>query len=166
MSTQLTATPSLRFALFSSFFPPLLVIIDQIPEEPINPCQPSPCGANAECTVRNSAGACACLPEFYGNPYEGCRPECIMNSDCPLNRACFRNKCQNPCRGLCGTNAECRVTNHLPTCSCFAGHTGDPYNYCSIQRDERKNCYFACSPICFSCISCSIQNLPLVATNM
>lgn len=110
--------------------------------EQSTPCIPNPCGVNAVCKEQNGAGSCQCLPEYFGNPYEGCRPECVINSDCPSNRACVRNKCQDPCPGTCGQNAECQVVNHLPTCTCYQGYTGDPYRYCSIPLDEqRKNNY-------------------------
>lgn len=99
----------------------------------INPCLPSPCGPNAKCTERNDVGSCACLPGYIGNPYEGCRPECILDSDCSPTRACINSKCIDPCPGTCGTNAECRVINHRGSCTCFSGYTGDPYQYCSIQ---------------------------------
>jgi len=102
------------------------------PVEDINPCVPSPCGANAICREQNGAGSCTCLPEYIGNPYEGCRPECSINSDCPSNKACIRNKCQDPCPGTCGQNADCQVVNHLPSCTCRPGYTGDPFRYCSI----------------------------------
>lgn len=99
-------------------------------QEPLNPCTPSPCGMNAICKEYNGAGSCSCLPEYHGNPYEGCRPECVINSDCTPQKACIKNKCQNPCAGTCGQNAECYVTNHLPSCTCAPGFTGDPYKYC------------------------------------
>lgn len=111
--------------------------------EQSTPCIPSPCGVNAICREQNGAGACQCLPEFFGNPYEGCRHECVLNSDCPSNRACIRNKCQDPCPGNCGQNADCQVVNHLPSCTCRQGYTGDPYRYCSIPHDEqRKKTHF------------------------
>ena len=97
----------------------------------INPCVPSPCGANALCKERNNAGSCVCLPEFIGNPYEECRPECILNSDCPSNKACINQKCRDPCPGTCGQNADCQVINHLPSCTCIPGFTGDPFRYCN-----------------------------------
>lgn len=108
------------------------------PIEQVNPCVPSPCGANAECRVQNRAGACTCLPEYIGNPYEGCRPECSLNSDCPSNKACINNKCKDPCPGTCAQNAYCQVINHLPTCSCNPGYTGDPFRYCNVNPPERK----------------------------
>lgn len=109
-------------------------------EEVLNPCEPSPCGANAECKERNGAGSCICLPDYQGNPYEGCRPECILSSDCPTNKACVRSKCADPCPGICGLNAECLVINHVPTCSCITGYIGDPFLNCiPAPPPERKN---------------------------
>lgn len=108
------------------------------PTEIINPCNPSPCGPNAICREQNNAGACQCLPDYFGNPYEGCRPECVLNSDCASNRACVQNKCKDPCPGRCGQNADCQVVSHLPSCTCRHGFNGDPYSYCHIQKDERK----------------------------
>lgn len=102
------------------------------PVENVNPCVPSPCGSNAICKERNGAGSCICLPEYVGNPYEGCRPECILSSDCPLNRACVRNKCIDPCPGTCAENAICQVINHAPICTCITGYTGDPFRFCSL----------------------------------
>jgi hypothetical protein len=107
-------------------------------QENLNPCNPSPCGVNAECKQRNGAGSCVCISEYIGNPYEGCRPECSINSDCPSNKACIRNKCQDPCPGTCGANANCQVINHLPSCTCIPGYTGDPFRYCNLPPPERK----------------------------
>lgn len=97
-----------------------------------DPCYPSPCGSNARCRVENDYAVCECLPEYHGNPYESCRPECLSNPDCPSNTACIRNKCQDPCPGTCGVNAICTVTNHVPVCTCQVGYTGDAFRYCSV----------------------------------
>lgn len=102
------------------------------------PCVPSPCGTNAVCREQNGAGACSCLPEYVGNPYEGCRPECTLNSDCPSNKACIKNKCLDPCPGTCGLNADCQVINHLPSCTCRTGYTGDPFRYCNVAPQPSK----------------------------
>ena len=99
----------------------------------ITPCDPSPCGANAICRVQNNAGSCSCLPEYIGNPYDGCRPECTVNTDCSANLACIRSKCQDPCPGTCGTNAECQVVSHLPNCVCLPGYSGNPFQYCNRE---------------------------------
>lgn len=111
--------------------------------DPLTPCFPNPCGSNAECREQNSAGACECLPNYFGNPYEGCRPECILNSDCPSSRACIRNKCIDPCPGTCGQNANCHVVNHLPSCQCYVGYTGDPYRFCTMELKERKKWFYS-----------------------
>lgn len=105
-------------------------------QEILSPCQPSPCGANAICKEFKGAGACTCLPDFIGNPYEGCRPECLINSDCPANKACIVNKCKDPCPGACAPNAVCQVVSHAPSCSCNPGLTGDPFQYCVQQRKQ------------------------------
>lgn len=95
-----------------------------------DPCNPSPCGGNAFCKERNGAGSCACLPEYFGDPYTGCRPECVTNSDCSRDHACINNKCKDPCPGACGLNADCRVVNHAPTCVCLPGYEGNPTLSC------------------------------------
>lgn len=100
---------------------------------------PSPCGANAICKEQRGAGSCSCISDYIGNPYEGCRPECSLNSDCPSNQACINNKCADPCRGTCGENAYCQVINHVPSCNCPLGYTGEPFTLCyrapeTVQR--------------------------------
>lgn len=112
---------------FSNCFPLQPVIL----ERP-SPCDPSPCGSNAICKEYNSAGSCSCVQDYIGNPYEGCRPECSVNSDCTPNKACIRNKCQDPCPGTCGPLAICLVVNHLPSCTCPPGYSGDPFRRCDI----------------------------------
>lgn len=99
-------------------------------EGPRDPCNPSPCGANAKCTARSGAGSCTCLSEYFGDPYVSCRPECVTNADCDRTKACVNNKCKDPCPGTCGVNAECLVFNHAPTCTCIFGYEGDPTNIC------------------------------------
>lgn len=107
-------------------------------EAPLEPCSPSPCGANAICKERNGAGSCTCLPEYTGDPYAGCRPECVLNTDCDRAKACVRNKCVDPCPGTCGLNAECRVVNHAPSCSCLPGYTGNPLSSCHLPPASKK----------------------------
>ncbi|KAF7276317.1 hypothetical protein GWI33_010508, partial [Rhynchophorus ferrugineus] len=115
------------------------------PPETKDPCYPPPCGSNAICRAENNNAICECLPEYHGNPYLGCRPECIANSDCPRNRACIRNKCQDPCPGTCGVNAQCTTTNHVPICTCSDGYTGDAFRLCNFipKEEPPKN---PCSP--------------------
>lgn len=114
-------------------------LVTPMEQPPAEPCNPTPCGANAVCKERNGAGSCTCLPDYQGDPYLGCRPECVQNSDCLHNRACINNKCKDPCTGACGLNAQCQVYNHQPSCTCISGYTGNPLTSCHIppQRELR-----------------------------
>lgn len=116
---------------------PLVVIYEH---EPVNPCVPNPCGANALCNERNGVGSCSCMKDYFGDPYLGCRPECVQNSDCPYDKACFNMRCENPCAciGTCDANAECSVINHAPVCHCNAGYTGDAFQNCYPIPDNSK----------------------------
>ena len=115
----------------------IIIILVPPKVEIIDPCNPSPCGSNAVCTRQRDAGSCRCIPEYFGDPYVACRPECVVNSDCPSNKACQRNKCIDPCPGTCGINAVCQVLNHIPTCTCIENYIGDPFTACR-QKPIRK----------------------------
>lgn len=91
---------------------------------------PSPCGPNSQCREVGNVPVCSCQPGYMGVPPE-CRPECVSSSECPPSLACINFKCQDPCTGTCGRDAECRVLNHNPTCVCPSGWTGDPLTGCS-----------------------------------
>lgn len=110
-------------------------------QEPINPCQPSPCGPNAICKEINENAVCSCLPNYIGKP-PSCRPECTINPECPSTKACIRQKCEDPCPGSCGANAQCSVINHQPICSCHPGYTGDPFTACSPVQGRVFYDYF------------------------
>lgn len=112
-------------------------------------CNPSPCGPNTEC--RN--GICTCLLEYQGDPYIGCRPECILNNDCSRDKACLRNKCVDPCPGTCGQNADCRVINHIPTCTCIDGFIGNAFVLCSPVPGIIYKLLFFSLLNCFNCSS-------------
>ena len=92
---------------------------------PPNPCDQ--CGSNTQC-LNN---ACSCMPDFQGDPYVGCRPECVLNTDCSRAQACIRSKCRDPCPGICGQNAVCSVVNHVPVCTCATGMAGNAFLSCS-----------------------------------
>ena len=100
--------------------------------EVIDPCNPTPCGANAQCRSRQRAGACSCIAGYFGDPYLACRPECVLNTDCPSERACVNNKCVDPCPGVCGINAICNAVRHMPICTCLNGYTGDAITQCTL----------------------------------
>lgn len=115
----------ISFFLFCKFSFAILLV-----NEPIHPCNPSPCGSNAICMEKNGAGSCTCITGFHGDPYVRCRPECIQNNDCSSDKACLGMKCRDPCLGSCGLNAQCRVINHIPDCFCISGFTGNANILC------------------------------------
>lgn len=92
-------------------------------------CSSSPCGPNSQCRQINNQAVCSCVPGYMGTP-PSCRPECVVNSDCPKNRACLNFKCSDPCPGSCGLSALCTIVNHSPICSCPSQNTGDPFIRC------------------------------------
>ena len=102
--------------------------IEPIVEE--DPCNPDPCGPYANPPRRNGDRCdCSCQQGMIGSP-PNCHPECIFNNDCPTDKACQNQRCVDPCPGLCGVNAACRVRNHIPICVCNPGYQGDPFSHC------------------------------------
>lgn len=106
-------------------------VVDESTLRPIppNPCNPPPCGLNAQCQAVGGVAQCACLAGMIGS-VPNCRPECVISSDCPSKEACVNRKCVDPCPGTCGANSECRVVNHAPSCSCRDGFTGNAFADC------------------------------------
>lgn len=102
-----------------------------------DPCNPNPCGPNSQCRDVGGSAICSCLPTYFGSP-PNCGPECSVNADCPLNRACLRNRCADPCPGSCSSTAICTVINHSPVCSCPEGYSGDGFTYCRIITKVEK----------------------------
>lgn len=105
-----------------------------------NPCLPSPCGPNSQCQERNGSPVCSCLQNFIGSP-PNCRPECTINSECSSNLACINQKCKDPCIGACAVTGICNVINHVPTCTCPDGYTGDPFSNCVLKPVIRTYIY-------------------------
>ena len=100
-----------------------------------DPCEPNPCGRGALPPRQVGSGpnaecACDCPPLYNGDPYIECKPECVVNSDCPLDKACRNFQCYDPCPGVCGRNAQCDVRNHSPVCSCLPGYQGNALIEC------------------------------------
>lgn len=118
------------------------------PPRNVNPCIPSPCGANSECRLLNERAVCSCTTGMFGAP-PNCRPECSIHQDCPSNRACLNQKCKDPCIGTCGFNARCTTQNHQPSCTCMEDHEGDPYAGCN-QRQGKSHFYYSFVVFCFS----------------
>ena len=82
--------------------------------------------------------SCSCPPGLFGNPALACRPECVLNSDCGRGLSCADNKCVDPCPGTCGLNTQCRVINHIPTCTCLPGHRGNAFEECVECKHVRE----------------------------
>lgn len=103
-----------------------------LPEQmtPIDVCTPNPCGPNSQCKESDGISVCSCLVNYVGRP-PNCRPECVINVECPGNLACIAEKCNDPCPGSCGFHATCSVVKHVPICICEHGYTGDPFSGCS-----------------------------------
>lgn len=102
--------------------------------ENINPCSPSPCGPNSNCRNNNGQAVCSCAASYIGTPPQ-CRPECVVSSECPADRACINTKCADPCPHTCGIGSVCHVSNHNPICACPSGFTGDPFKQCTRIRE-------------------------------
>lgn len=129
-----------------------------IPLEPIEPCNPSPCGPNSQCRVIGTTAVCSCLPNYTGRAPH-CRPECTTNSECSGNLACINERCKDPCPGSCGSYTTCIVTNHRPICRCYDQYTGDPFSACSpIPSKNRSTNFRECNCSSHSILSISILN--------
>ena len=100
------------------------------PEQPTQSCFPSPCGPFSVCELEGPRVVCSCQKGYFGRP-PNCHPECLVNGECPPNKACIRQTCLDPCQGTCGVNAVCNAINHQAICSCPPGYTGDPFETCS-----------------------------------
>ena len=106
------------------------IIFDFAESPATEPCVPSPCGPNSVCHVQGSGPVCRCNRGMIGAP-PNCRPECLIDQDCPSNLACGQNnKCSDPCVGTCGLNSRCFVHNHRPECQCYEDYEGDPFSGC------------------------------------
>lgn len=125
----------------SLFLSILSLSVTTTPRPITNPCEPSPCGPFSQCRVVGSTPACSCLPNYIGQP-PNCRPECTINAECPSNRACRNERCQDPCPGACGQNADCRVVNHAAVCTCPQGFIGDPSSVCQPAPPSSKEAIY------------------------
>lgn len=96
---------------------------------PNNPCEPSPCGPNTQCTILNNGLAkCTCLPGYIESPntIRGCIPK---SDQCNPN--------------TCGLGAACD-SSRVPPCYCPEHTVGNPYQSCAgehlkpIKSNEKK----------------------------
>ncbi len=164
----------------------------------VNACAGIQCGPNAECQPRDHKGFCVCRQGFEGDAADvrlGCAPEpvfckaqtqcptnmycyngvcraaCASSAECPSAEACVKGQCVDPCTAdaSCGINAECRVENHQPVCSCPDGFTGEPIKECirlpvACQKDDQcvgggeSRCQLGrCIPLCSADSQCALN---------
>lgn len=87
---------------------------------PDNPCDPSPCGPNTQCSIlENGFSKCSCLTGYIESPntIRGCVPK------------------SNPCQpNPCGLGALCDI-NRDPPCYCPESTVGNPYRTCSGKNE-------------------------------
>ena len=116
--------------------PPKVVPEDQTYQNDTISCPK--CGFNAQCEIREegSSVSCKCMKGYLGDPQTGCRPECILSSECEGNEACLDKRCQDPCASTCGVNAKCSVVNHFAVCTCQESYSGNPFKICTKIDDS------------------------------
>ena len=135
-------------------------------ETPKHPCFPNPCGINALCNMHPNiehAATCVCKKGYFGDPSSYCHPECTENEHCSSNRVCKNQKCVDTCPGFCGTNTVCSISNHLRSCDCRKGYTGNPSGSCKsdccklskIFKREKASACASSDRFCPVCLSVS-----------
>ena len=105
-------------------------------------CSPllSTCGKGAVCNGINHKAICECPPGYGGNARVSCvLLGCKSNSDCPTNKACINDRCENPCAvNPCTGNMDCNVYNHIVECACPSGYIGDTKLGCTKLTEKCK----------------------------
>ena len=105
-------------------------------------CTPDPCGPGANCQPGfDRSGVdrpvCTCPAGWRGDPLIRCsRGECINDSECPLDRACYDYNCRSPCDQACGQNAECQVSK-LKTNVSNMRHTNGVLTHAATGKEPR-----------------------------
>ncbi|KOB74658.1 Fibrillin-2, partial [Operophtera brumata] len=89
---------------------------------------------------------CSCDSGYTGSPPTCVRPECMVSSECPQDKACVNQKCVDACEGVCGVNALCQVMKHTPVCSCVDGTEGDPFEKSLVCTSTNSNAVCSCLP--------------------
>lgn len=113
-----------------------------IEERCVDPCKTlEPCDRPSRCEVVPSLPLrtmiCICPDGYVSSGSGTCKPTepvrdiggCISDSECPSDKACVNGICRDPCN--CGPDAECRIKDHKPVCSCLQGYYGNPEIECS-----------------------------------
>ncbi len=103
-----------------------------------DPCDPSPCGPGAICTVHPVTGnpVCKCEPNKIplGTTIQGCDYECRVDRDCGYDHECINFQCErkkDPCEpNPCGMMAICTRRGDNYDCHCPPGTFGSGYAGC------------------------------------
>jgi len=112
----------------------LSILIAALQRPPIDPCNPSPCGKGATCSVnRDGNPVCRCEPGLVPKPdtISGCDYECYVDPDCSYGHVCLNHVCApkpDPCNpSPCGRGAFCVVNRQgNPVCECEPGLVPKP----------------------------------------
>ena len=96
------------------------------------------------CNLESKTCDDPCQRKIYvGNAHIECLPEprvtspkeCAADDDCSDDRACFNDRCVNPCvSDACGRGALCRTSNHKAVCNCPSGYTMDGNGNCIPRK--------------------------------
>lgn len=125
-----------------------------------------PCINPAQCEVVGSVPVrtmiCVCPPGYISSGSGTCIPTtavkevggCLSDNECAADKACIQGICKNPCN--CGPNADCRIKNHKPVCTCRQGYDGNPEIECvriGCKSDDdcsgQHSCINRqCTPVC------------------
>jgi len=111
-----------------------------------DPCDPSPCGPNTECSVTGTGNPiCRCLPTYVPKPdtITGCGRECEVDRDCRGDNVCQSYNCvprPDPCQPTpCGPNTECNANRQgNPVCTCLPGFSPQPDTITGCARIEAR----------------------------
>lgn len=126
------------------------------------------CGENAICAAYNHKITCSCKPNTIGDPMVKCeKVECSDDFECESQKSCVNSKCIDSCSipNVCGKNSVCQTSNHVRSCTCMPGFSGNAMlgciqiQYCNNDRQcptgtkcSKQN--GICSTICSSARDC------------
>lgn len=136
-----------------------------------NPCEASPCGPNAACSVTNHRATCSCINGMVPSPTAkvGCvrtpALPCSENRQCPEGFACFTEMCRplcandasclnnercdnGACKPICRRDDDCRTGELCQGLTCSAGCRSDegcPENLSCVNHQCQDPCAQATS---------------------
>jgi hypothetical protein len=84
------------------------------------------------CTVLNHSPSCHCLEGMTGNPLVSCHRKPDLMYLPPPKSPCESNPC--------GSNAICRESNGVGSCTCKEYYYGDPYVACTPECLTSSDC--------------------------